>query len=469
MSILLNNVYSYIKKNNMIQSGDRIVAGLSGGADSVCLLLSLCMLAGKLGIRADDIYAVHINHMLRGKDADADEEFSRELCERLGVAFVAYRKNVALYATRHHCTVEEAGRECRYKCFKETARKHKCNRIAVAHNKNDTAETVIFNMIRGSGLNGIAGIPAVRGEIIRPLLAVTRNEIEEFLCENNQPYRTDQTNLGMEYDRNIIRHGVLPILERINTSALEHICQVADEARESYTYIHEQAVAGYDGCVEKENGKTVELDIGELYKASPVLQEHMIHEALADVAGRRKDLTRRHVMSVVGLIYQDTGKTVMLPYGICARHSYDRLIITNVVDNAENYYIEIDEDGVYEIPSWGKITINKAEYSDGAHIPKKTYTKVFDYDKIKDGLCIRSPKEGDYILINNEGKHKKLSRVFIDNKIDRNLRECWPVLACGREIVWAIGLRYNISYGVDENTKNLLYITCIRKGEEDGR
>lgn len=469
MNVLLNNVYNYIKQNDMIHLGDRIVVGLSGGADSVCLLLSLCELSKKFGITKNDIFAVHINHMLRGDEADRDEEFSAKLCEKLGVAFYSYREDVKLYSQIHHCTTEEAGRECRYRCFREIAEKNKCNKIAVAHNKNDMAETVIFNLLRGSGLNGMRGIPAVRDEIIRPLLATTRNSIEDYLRFCGQEYCTDRTNLGTDYDRNIIRHNILPVFEQINSSALDHICQTAEEADESYSYIHSGATKLYNEGVRRDNGKTIELNTEELDKINPILQEHIIHEALADVAGKRKDLTRRHISSVVGLIYQDTGKSVMLPYNICARRSYNKLIISSVEKNVENYHIEINDNGVYEIPAWGSIQVERHDYSEAMEIPKKTYTKIFDYGKIKDGLCIRTPQEGDYIIIDNDGRHKKLSRVFIDNKIDRSLRECWPVLAIGHEILWAVGLRYNLSYGVDDNTKNILYIKCTRKGEKDGR
>lgn len=469
MNTLVKKVYNYIDSHDMLKASDKVVFGLSGGADSVCLLLSLCLLSDRLMISRDDFYAVHINHMLRGDTAYEDEEFAGRFAEELGVHFICFRRDIAEYARNRHCTVEEAGREYRYRCFEDVASKYGCTKIAVAHNKNDMAETVLFNMVRGSGLNGLGGIPAVRGKVIRPLLDVTRAEIEDFLAKQGQTYRTDETNLGMDYDRNRIRNGVMPVLEQINSSAVEHICQVAEDAKDSYSYIHEQAVAGYGGCIGEGIENTVELDIGELYKVSPVLQEHMVHEALADVAGRRKDLTRRHIMSAVGLIYQDTGKSVMLPYGICARRSYDRLIISNVQDTEYDYEIKINSEGYYDIPSWGSATVAFEAYTADMGITKKIYTKMFDYGKIKGNLCIRTPKAGDYIVIDSAGRKKKLSRLFIDNKIDRRNRDKWPVLACGNEIIWAIGLRYNISYGVDDTTEKVMYIKCTRKGEEDGR
>lgn len=465
MNIFLDEVYNYIREYHMVEPSDRIVIGLSGGADSVCLLISLCMLSGRLGTDAGNLFAVHINHMLRGEAAEQDEAFSRELCERLGVHFVGYRRDIKAFAKELHCTVEEAGREYRYECFMETAQKYNCRKIAVAHNKNDLAETVLFHIIRGSGLKGMRGISPVRDQIIRPLLNMSRQAIEDFLAEINQNYCTDATNLNMDYDRNKIRHVILPVMEQINSAAMEHICMVAEEAEESYRYIHAQALTQYGGCTEDTDGKTVALDIGELCKCSPVLQEHMIHEAITDVAGGSKDVTRRHVMAVVGLIYQDTGKSAVLPYGIRARRSYDRLIISNVREQSQDYCIHILKNGVYEIPEWGSIEIEHMKYKPEMEISKKTYTKMFDYGKIGNNLCIRTPQEGDYITIDGEGNTKKMSRVFIDNKIDRNLRNKWPVLACGREIIWAVGLRYNMSYGVDEDTKQVLYMKCIRKGE----
>lgn len=465
MNKFLDEVYNYIKEYHMVEPSDRIVIGLSGGADSVCLLVSLCMLSGRLGTDTGNLFAVHVNHMLRGEAAEHDEAFSRELCEKLGVHFIGYRKDIGALAEELHCTVEEAGREYRYACFSDTAQKFNCQKIAVAHNKNDLAETVLFHIIRGSGLKGLSGISPVRDRIIRPLLNMPRQTIEEFLEEINQNYCTDATNFGTDYDRNRIRHAILPVMEQINSAAVDHICQVAAEAKESYRYIRDQALAQYGGCTENTDGKTVALDIGELYKCSPVLQEHMIHEAITDVAGGSRDVTRRHVMAVVGLIYQDTGKSAILPYGIRARRSYDRLIISNAKEQPQAYCINILENGVYEIPEWGSIEIEHMKYKPEMEISKKTYTKMFDYGKIGNNLCIRTPQEGDYITIDSEGNTKKLSRVFIDSKIDRELRNKWPVLACGREIIWAVGLRYNISYGVDENTKHVLYMKCTGKGE----
>ncbi len=467
MSKIVDKVNNFIVANHMITAGDKIVLGLSGGADSVCLLLLLLDVAHKYGYSSSDIYAVHINHMLRGKEADEDEGFARSLCEKKQVNFMAFRKDIAQYAKELGLSLEEAGRKYRYQCFSQVAKENHCTKVAVAHNKNDMAETVIFNMLRGTGLKGLAGMQPVRDNIIRPILGITRDEILEYLGEKEQDYRNDSTNAGLDYDRNKIRHIILPAMEDINKGAVGHICQLALEAGNSYSYIHNVAMEDYTGISSEDDlGKTVELDVNELYKYSPVLQEHLIHEAIGDVAGEKKDITRKHIVAVVGLLYQETGKQLELPYGIRARRSYDKLIISNKNQESLNYNIKVEPDRVYNIPGQGSIEFKILDYNEDIEISKKIYTKMLDYDKIFDTLYLRTPEEGDYFVIDARGSTKKLSRVFIDNKVDREKREAWPVIACGKNIVWAVGLRFSEAFKVDKNTKRILYMDYKGKGED---
>lgn len=458
MNNFLNRIRLYIDEHHMLDAAEGIVVGLSGGADSVCLLRVLCSLAPLYGISTDNIVAVHVNHMIRGDEADCDESFAARLCESLNVSFEGYRKDITEYARELGSSVEEAGRIYRYECFNDAAGKHGADKIAVAHNKNDMAETVIFNMIRGSGLKGMAGIPPVRDNIIRPLLCVDRTQIEEYLAAISQDYRTDSTNLSTDYDRNKIRHVIIPCMENINKKAVSHICDAAYEASKSHSYIHSKAVSKLsDEKAVTANDNSVSLDIPTLYKMGPVLQEHAIFDAIFDVAGQKKDIGRKHIMSAVALIYQDTGKQIFLPYGIKVRRSYDKLIVSEVSDEDCVYNIELGTDGTYIIPKWGSLVAGLCKNTHDYDI-KKTYTKMVDYGKIKGNLCIRTPQDGDYIIINSKGNTKKLSRVFIDQKIDREKRDSWPVIACGNEVIWAIGLRYNEAYRIDDKTEQVLVL-----------
>lgn len=464
MNSFTNEIYNYIKDYSMLEHDDSVVIGVSGGADSVCLLLSLLELRQRIGL--SNIVAVHINHMIRGNEADEDEEFVKELCCKYDVEFVSFHKDIPVYAASKGITIEEAGRLFRYKCFDEVLKAKGCNKIAVAHNKNDLAETVIFNMLRGTGLKGMSGMAPVRDNIIRPLLNITRDEIEKYLCDKGQAYREDSTNSELDYTRNKIRHIVIPAMEDVNSGAIKHICQIAQEASRSYEYIHEQAMGGYEENVEEDDfGKTVSLDVSQLYTFNPVLQEHVVHEAIASVAGMKKNITRNNIMSVVSLIYQDTGRMVELPYNIKARKSYDKIIISNKKIHEQDYYIEIKGDGLFEIPGWGALEVNIEDKQSSLEVSKKIYTKMADYGKIKDGLCIRTPADGDYIVIDTKGSTKKLSRVFIDNKIDREKRSNWPILANDNEVLWVIGLRYSESCKIQENTSKIIRLNYVGKGE----
>lgn len=469
MRELLDKVYEYINTYKMIHPGDGLVIGLSGGADSVCLLLCMNSLRDRLGIRENGIVAVHINHMIRGDEADTDEEFARQLCNSIGIEFVSYSKDIVAYSKELGSTVEEAGRLFRYECFEKQLKEKKFNKIAVAHNKNDVAETVIFNMVRGSGLKGIAGIPPVRDNIIRPLLDVSRVEIERFLKDNNQDFRTDKTNLTLDYDRNKIRHIVLPTLQELNDKAIEHICLLANDAGEAYEYIEEQALGKWHAELE---GKTanaseiISLAVDKLKQEDDITRQKILYEALGRAAGAKKDITRKHVELLEGLLECETGRYLSMPYQVRVSNSYGRIIFTKDNELLEEYSILINQDGEYIIPNWGKLEIATNNVVEKVNIPKKMYTRVADYGKIKDKLCVRCPKENDYIVIDLEGRTKKLSRVFIDNKVDKDVRANWPVVACGDEIIWAIGLRYSEAFRVDDDTKKVIYLEYKGKGDE---
>ncbi|MDE6025854.1 MAG: tRNA lysidine(34) synthetase TilS [Lachnospiraceae bacterium] len=459
----------YIDEYNMLSDTEGLVVGISGGADSVCLMLALCRLAGDYGIKKEHIYGVHINHMLRGTEADRDELFVKELCSRLEVCCVVFKKDISAYAKELGCSVEEAGRAYRYMCFEDIRKKNKKYKIAVAHNKGDMAETVIFNILRGSGLKGLSGIAPVRDNIIRPLLDSTRNEIEAYLDECNQGFCNDSTNDSTHYDRNKIRHNIIPQMEAINSNAISHICDVAEEAQKSYRFIHDEALKH---VVEKSANnnleKSISIDIENIQKEDIVLLEHIVREAIIEVAGKQKDINRKHINSVVDLIYNETGKQVILPYNIVARKSYDKLMISNEAADRQRYDIEISGQGTYAVPGHGSLTVTCLKKDDITEVSKKIYTKMVDYGKIHGKFCIRAPEAGDYIIIDGMGNSKKLSRVFIDSKIDRNLRDTWPVVACGSEIIWAVGLRYNADYKIDDDTQDVLCMEYKREGEENG-
>lgn len=465
-----HKIIDFIKENRMLETGDNVVVGLSGGADSVSLLVVLNNLRNQLDL--GEIIAVHVNHMIRGEEADEDEAYAEALCDKLSVIFKAFHEDIPALAKKLGMTVEEAGRYYRYKCFEELSSEYDNAKIAVAHNANDLAETVIFNLVRGSGIKGVSGIPAVRKtgntEIIRPLLNTTRSEIEKYLEERNISYRNDSTNASTDYDRNRIRHIIIPELEKINSSAVAHICDVSNEAAEYYDYLSRNK----ESKIIKTQADKVCLDIHMLMENDELVVNQLIYDSIVKVAGRMKDITRRNVKAVRNIITADSGSRVDLPYNISVRKNYNELIFEK--KNEENikkeYRIEIDykqlmEDkkkAIYKLDNM-IVEVTALDCDSSFEMPKNNYTKVVDYDKIKGALCIRNATDGDYITINEMGNTKKLSRIFIDNKIDRNERTTWPVVADDNQVIWTVGLRYNEKYKIDTDTKKILVLRYEKK------
>lgn len=336
---LTQKVEQYIINNKMIGHGDFVLVGLSGGADSVCLFLLLNKLKESLGF---ELHAVHVNHGIRGESAGHDEEFSRKLCEKYSVPYSSYFVNIPEIAEDLGLTLEEAGRNARYAIFEKYAGdliKNKIEssateervsvKIAVAHHINDQAETVIFNMIRGSGLKGIGGMSPLNirangceesGEIavIRPLLCLTREQIEDYLDEASQDYCTDETNSDNDYSRNLIRNEIIPTLETVQPKTSEHIAYMAEEIREAIEFMDIEVEKLFNEAA-AEISFGYKLDVDVLKEKSRIIVRQLIIYVLKKLIKNYKDITRTHIEDIYGLIYKGKGKYVTLPYRLIAR------------------------------------------------------------------------------------------------------------------------------------------------------
>lgn len=359
MNSILEKVERYIADNDMLSYGEHVVAGVSGGADSMCLLFVLMALRERLGLK---LCVVHINHGIRGEAADKDQEFVEKFCENHGILWKSFRADIPALAKAEHLSEEEAGRQYRYRCFEEalqemcgcgsagapgTGEAAACGavvggqgtgdgaacgvmpavpvpggRIAVAHNKNDVTETVLMNLFRGCGLRGLCGIPPVRGNIIRPLLCLERSEIEQLLSENGQSYRTDSTNFENDYTRNRLRNEVIPYLkENINAGAPEHVYQLTQMASGLYQYISRQQAAVYP-LVCREDGS---LDVQQLSLQDPVIIDELLRRKVEETVGKLKDISQVHINQIAGLLHKPVGKQIQLPYGLTVTRGYTNL------------------------------------------------------------------------------------------------------------------------------------------------
>ncbi|XCP86084.1 tRNA lysidine(34) synthetase TilS [Roseburia hominis] len=467
---MVHTVKEYIQRYHMLAKDDVVIAGVSGGADSMCLLLVLEELAGQMDFR---LAVVHVNHMLRGADADADERYVAAFCSKRGIPFEAFHVDVSLLAKERGLSFEEAGRMARREAFLQAAgeygeRKGKV-RIALAHHREDNAETFLMNLARGSRLKGLGGISPVNGMWIHPLLCVGREEIEKFLEEKKVSYCMDATNLEDTYTRNRIRRNVLPVLtEQVNNRAVEHMNGAIEQLREVWRYLEGQTKEAYRECVRTEEEHKILLETVFL-ALDEVIQSMVLYHLLEDMAGQAKDIEERHVHALRELMDKQTGRAINLPYGMRALRVYDGIEIWREKEGkdkaesleAEELKIEIGP-GEAEEYHFKERTILVRVFprpKTDLDIPKKTYTKWFDYGIIEQGLTIRTRRAGDQLVIDRNGSSKKLKKLLIDEKIPSRRRDEILLAADGSRILWAVGVRQSMAYQVTQHTKNILEIT----------
>ena len=441
---MIEKIKAYVGKYHMLEKGDIVLAGVSGGADSICLLFVLLKLQKEIPFA---LRVVHVNHGLRGAQAKRDEEYVAKICRQENIPCKVFCENVELIAKKRRQSIEEAGREVRRSCFEQAASEWGAGKIALAHHMEDNAETLLMHLVRGSALKGLGGIYPVTGKYIRPLLGVGRKEIEQYLEQRNIAFCQDDTNEETIYIRNKIRHKVLPVLQNeINGKSVLHMNQAMDELREVQAYMETQVEMLYQRAVQM-NGDAFLVKEDEMRKEPDVLKRMLLHRVLTQSADASKDIGRVHVENCISLFDRQVGKEVILPYGLLARKDYEGIRIIGKVEKEPTGTQMLSESPV---------------------IPQKTYTKWFDYDIIKDTVEIRTRRPGDYLVIDEKGNRQKLKSYFINEKIPKEKRDSILLAADGSHVLWVIGYRMSSAAKIQRNTKRILEIQ-INGGENDGR
>ena len=414
----------------------------------MCLLLLLKELEPETGMR---VSAVHVNHCIRGAEADADEAFVRETCERLGVPLTVVRKDVPGLAAERGTTIEETGRDVRLEVFREEADRLGCRAVAVAHHRDDAAETVLMNILRGCGPEGLAGLRPSRPlsaedpegpKLIRPLLDVTKREILDYMSSRGETWREDSTNTETDADRNRIRLEVLPLLEAIRPGAAGRLAGLAERSAELAGLTDRlagevlararQAAENEGAAMGGAAGNIVPAAVfgtEPLREADPALLPYVLRLALAEARGTLKDVTATHLEALKDLVRRDTDAAADLP-GIRAVRKGGRLLFYPPASGR-------GESGEAPLPL---LEYSLREIAPGEKYPENPYTKWFDYDKITQIAVIRHRQPGDSIEIAGSGR-KLLRRWFIDEKIPADERAGVPLLADGSHIMWIIGGR----------------------------
>ena len=461
----IDKIKAVIKDNELIKEGDRVVVGVSGGADSVCLLLVL-----KEIMPPECITAVHINHGIRGEEAARDEDFVLKLCKRLEIRLEIRRLDVPLFARDNKISEEEAGRILRYRVFEEIRLLYKADKIAVAHNLNDVAETFLMNLSRGSGITGLAGIKLRSGVLIRPLIKTSRAEIEEIAACFGEGFITDSTNNSLIYTRNRIRKRVIPELEEVNERAVSHINDACERFEKIEGYIIKEAAKAYKSYVTK--SKDIFIS-NEILVLDEVIIEEVLHKALSEAAGRARDIGSVHISYLLELFNKQVGRTIDLPYQVRAYRDYKGIRLKETAHNPETgentqvlhellLYTEA-VDGISAVVS-DEDNI-RLTFEDGSikNLSQNSCIRWFDYDKIAGNVMVRFKEEGDYLVISPEGDKKKLKKYFTDSKIPSDKRGEIPLVASGNEVLWVVGYRTGEGARITQSTKKLLKMEIKRK------
>lgn len=446
---VLEKAGNTIRREHMLPPDCAVIAGVSGGADSVTLLHVLCILRDAGEIAA--VEAVHVNHGLRGKESLRDCRFTETLCRQWNVPLSIKTVDVARLAADQGKGVEEMGREVRYAAFEEAARRYPVSRIATAHNADDNAETVLLHICRGSGLHGAAGIPPVRGNIIRPLIACTRLEIEDYCTQNALCFVTDSTNADTAYARNRIRHEVLPQLRALNPQVISAISRFTEQVRVSDAYLEERVTAALQAAQLSEDC----FDRAALL----LLTEPLISRALCRITQTAQE---KHIGLLRDAIIAGNG-TVTLPTG--TRWTVTAETFQKVVPAAEMppfcYTVMLDKPYRIGEELYHFEVLSRREYEQKLNICKIRFANALDYDTICGSLYVRSRRSGDAYHPAGRQCGKTLKQLFNEKKIDA--RNTVPVVCDINGIVLVFG------FGCDERvriTPQTTHVLVLLKGED---
>ena len=462
ISSIEQKVIKFIDEKNLIEKNDRILIALSGGPDSVFLIHFLNKFRKRFKI---ELGALHLNHNIRGINAWKDEEFCGEICAKLNIDYFSIKKNVKSFASKRKISLEEAGREVRYSVLKRTALKCKFNKIATAHNSNDNAETVLLNLIKGTGIKGISGIPVKRENIIRPVISLTRDEILEYLNQNKLSFRIDETNLSSGYERNFLRNEVIPQIKKRLNPSLEGSLFKSSEIFKRFSLIIDEKTESFLPTLQfNKKEKLLKIFPGKLKGLDNIFFGDFFKEAL-----KRNffiQISFNDVNKLISLFYSKTGKNVNLSENLSAVKERNEILI--FPNSGETTFIS------------KKIKINGSVNLNGKalHIKNVSGKKVkisgeknMEYisgDKCGKEFIVRIWKPGDKFfplgmkgLVSGERTPKKISDFLTEQKIPSILKKKQLVLVSNDDIVWVLGLRLDERFKITENTKKI-YQLCLK-------
>lgn len=453
MNATEQKVIRFISENNLILSGDRILIGLSGGPDSVFLLHFLNKFQKKFRI---EIGAAHVNHLLRGKESDRDELFCKTICREISIPFFSIRKKVKSYSLKHKISLEAAGRKIRYDFFEKISNQHRYNKIATAHNADDNTETVLLNLIKGAGLKGISGIPIKRKNIIRPILALSKNEILNYLGNNLFEYRTDSSNLSNEYERNFLRNEIIPLIQKnINPAITNSVLNTSINLQRLNAGLSEIS-ANLKSKIKVIPGVKVSIPVGFMVDENEFISSYLIKEIVDENFSVKFE--SNDIKKILLLVNKTSGKSEELSSKLVGYRERDKIIIKKKSADLtpEKKIISVGD----------KIKINGRVFSilkykfEKVQLSSSKNIEYISADKLKDNFIIRNWRKGDkFYPIGMKGS-KKVSDYLSDIKVNSFEKKDQLVLENDGKIVWIIGQRLDDRFKLKSNSKKVLKL-CL--------
>ncbi len=442
-------VLRLIERHNLIKRGDKLLLALSGGRDSVYALIFLKKFQAKLNI---ELAALHVNHLLRGEESDEDEKFCKTLCEKEGIEYYSVKVDVKKFAAENKFSIEEAARELRYKNLDEYLQFSKSDKIVTAHIQEDNTETVLFNMLRGTGLKGLAGIPLKRDKVIRPFLTLSKEEITNYLVENNIDFRDDSTNEDISFKRNYLRLEILPMLRKnINPALDENIFKLSEIVTNSYSVIKDLVSSeASKNIIKNDNSLEIKLNI------RTDLNDKLLSEAIKinyeDMFGITPSFS--DLQSIIKLMNLQVGKRIDLSSNFTVVRERESIVISvrEIEKVIEEKIIGFDE--VIEI---GNVTIGSEPVEkEMIEYEKSKNVEYISADNFANSFTIRKWRNGDTFKPLGMDGTKKISDFLTEQKVKSGERKDQFVLVNKVNIVWVVGLRIDDRFKVTNKTKKVL-------------
>ncbi|HEX7474430.1 MAG TPA: tRNA lysidine(34) synthetase TilS [Dehalococcoidales bacterium] len=474
---LEQNVLEFIRRQRLIQAGQNVLVAVSGGPDSVCLLHILQALQNELQIT---LHVAHMDHGLRGAEAEADAQCVAGLATRLNLPATIEKRDVAAYQTAHRLSPEEAAREVRYAFLTEVAAKIGADVVAVGHTQNDQIETVLLHIIRGTGTRGLRGLrplqalrfPDLSLTIIRPLLEVDRASTEEYCKVHKLAPRQDSSNLALVPLRNRVRLELLPLLKTYNPEVSESLLRIARLAGAELDFLDIEAHKAWQTAVSRQ-GQTLMFDKRLFISLAPAIQRELLRRAFSDLLGTLKDIEDRHIEELLDSLSKPAGRTVSLPGGLIFTVDYN--VYRMGFDPEEQVPLpeikadyDISVPGLTIIPGWQiEATIKTADEFMAAVESRDLrendgFTDSFDYAATGDRIMVRARRRGDWFQPLGMDQPKKVGRFMLDARIPRTWRPRIPVFCIPQQIIWLAGWRLDERVKVTHSTQTILCLKMVK-------